>query len=202
MRRIAEHPPGFDPAAPWTDLGEPLRRRTRIFEELQVQRRSPHTTREHTYVKLACPEWVNVIAFTSDLELLIVEQFRHGIDEPTLEIPGGVCDAGEAPEAAAHRELLEETGHHSDAWHALGACLPNPAIQTNRCHFYLALDARPLRALDLDPSEEIRLWAFRWSEWEAKLRSAEVQHALVLTAFFRLGQWPGWPALERRLAAS
>jgi 8-oxo-dGTP pyrophosphatase MutT (NUDIX family) len=172
---------------------------SRIFRQLQARRRSPHTGREHAFTRLLGPDWVNVIAFTEDLELLVVEQFRHGIDGPTWEIPGGGCDPGEAPDAAARRELEEEAGYRPGAWIPLGSCTPNPATQANRCHTFLALDCRPAAELSLDPAEELRLWAFGWGEWEDRLRSGEVHHALVLTAFLKLRLWEGWPELEGRL---
>jgi len=131
----------------------------------------------------------------------VVEQFRHGIDAPTLEIPGGGCDPGEHPAEAARRELREETGFVSKQWVALGSCTPNPATQNNRCHTFLALDCDPDGALELDPAEELQVWAFSWPEWQACMRSGEIHHALVLSAFQLLSLWEGWPELLRRLEA-
>jgi 8-oxo-dGTP pyrophosphatase MutT (NUDIX family) len=145
---------------------------------------------------------VNVIAFRAKKEggeLLVVEQFRHGIDASTLEVIGGVCDPEEDPTGTARRELLEETGHESPRWVSLGWCTPNPAVQNNRCHFFLALDCRPVAELHLDPSEELRVWAVPWGEWKEKLQSGEIHHALVLGAFFRLERWSGWKALQEEL---
>ena len=144
---------------------------------------------------------MNVVAFTRTGELLVVEQFRHGIDASTLEIPGGGCDEGEAPEVAARRELREETGFSSDRWVSLGSCTPNPATQTNRCHTFLALDCEPEGALELDPAEELQVWACAWADWEGRMRRGEIHHALVLTAFQLLSLWDGWPSLLQQLEA-
>ena len=201
MKLLHRHPEGFDPATPWAQESESIRQDSRLFQQIVAQRRSPHTGREHAFYRLRGPDWVNVVAFTRTGELLVVEQFRHGIDAPTLEIPGGGCDPGETPAEAARRELREETGFVSGHWVALGSCTPNPATQNNRCHTFLALDCDPDGALELDPAEELQVWAFSWPEWLACMRSGEIHHALVLSAFQLLSLWEGWPALLRRLEA-
>ena len=201
MRLLYRHPDGFDPATPWIQEGEEIRQDSRIFRQILARRRSPHTGREHVFHRLQGPDWVNVVAFTREGELLVVEQFRHGIDSPTLEIPGGACDPGEAPLEAARRELREETGHVAAQWIPLGVCTPNPATQDNRCHTFLAAGCQAAGGLDLDPSEELQVWACTWADWEARLRRGEIHHALVLAAFLHLQLWAGWPDLRRELAA-
>ena len=203
MRLLRRSPDSFDPATPWIQEEESVRQDSRLFRQVVARRRSPHTGREHAFYRLQGPDWVNVIPFTREGELLVVEQFRHGIDAPTLEIPGGSCDEGEAPRESAERELLEETGFRAAHWVHLGWCAPNPATLTNRCHTFLALDCEPAGdgSLDLDFSEELQVWACPWPEWEDRLRSGAIEHALVLTAFFKLDRWEGWPELRARLMA-
>jgi ADP-ribose pyrophosphatase len=199
MRLLLCHPEGFNPATPWMQESESVRQDSRLFRQIVAQRRSPHTGRGHAFYRLQGPDWVNVVAFNRAGELLVVEQFRHGIDEPTLEIPGGGCDPGETPFESARRELLEETGHASGSWVELGYCTPNPATQNNRCHSFLALDCDPHGALELDPAEELQVWACPWQEWQALMRNGEIHHAMVLSAFQLLSLWEGWPALLQRL---
>ena len=201
MKLLHRHPEGFDPRTPWAQESESVRQDSRLFRQIVAQRRSPHTGREHAFYRLQGPDWVNVVAFTKAGELLVVEQFRHGIDEATLEIPGGGCDQGEEPAEAARRELREETGFVSKQWVALGSCPPNPATQNNRCHTFLALDCEAEGALELDPAEELQVWAVSWPEWQARMRRGEIHHALVLSAFQLLSFWDGWPVLRQRLEA-
>lgn len=200
MRLLATHSPGFDPARAWIQGEVKTRSEGPVFRQTLARRRSPHTDLEHAFVRLEGPDWVNVVAFNEAGELLVVEQYRHGIEEATYEIPGGCGDPDETPLDAARRELREETGHVSGTWVELGFCTPNPATQNNRCHSFLALDCRPDGPLELDRTEELRLWAFTWAEWEARLKDGEISHALVLTAFLRLFLWEGWPDLHRRIS--
>ncbi|HET6331148.1 MAG TPA: NUDIX hydrolase [Holophagaceae bacterium] len=201
MKLLRQHPELFDPATPWIQEGESIRQDSRLFRQVVATRRSPHTGREHAFYRLQGPDWVNVIPFTEDGDLLVVEQFRHGIDAPTLEIPGGSCDEGETPLESARRELREETGFEAREWTGLGQCAPNPATLGNHCHTFLALGCQAVSGLALDPSEELRLWACPWTEWAELLRSGRIEHALVLTAFFKLDRWTGWPALRHELEA-
>lgn len=200
MRLLASHSESFDPSRPWTVLSTVSEHDGRILRMVQTRRRSPHTDRETSITRLACPQWMNTLAFTEAGDLLVVEQFRHGSERASLEIVGGVSEPGEPPLETARRELLEETGHASDRWIALGSCAPNPAIQDNRCHFFLALDCRPVAELKLDPSEELRVWAMSWSEWEGLMKRGEVDHALVLAACLRLALWEGWDSLKANLS--
>ena len=62
-------------------------------------------------ITLDAPDWVNIIPITSHNKVVFVEQFRYGIENTTLEIPGGMVDSGESNQIAAERELVEETGY-------------------------------------------------------------------------------------------
>ena len=59
---------------------------------------------------LEYPDWVNVIAITKEGEMVMIRQYRHGVDRCDYELCAGVIEPDEDPEAAARRELLEETG--------------------------------------------------------------------------------------------
>jgi len=202
MRLIAQVYPHFDPGAQWLDGDSRVIAESPIFELLKLKRESPQSHIKADIYRLSCPEWVHVIPFTAPdagLELLVVEQYRHGVDRASLEVPGGLCDPGEDPLDSAKRELLEETGHVSNDWTSLGSCSPNPAIQNNQCHFFLALNCVPIRDLVLDPTEELRLWAMSHPEWKARLESGEVHHSLVIAAFQRLYMSKAWAPLQQQI---
>lgn len=131
-------------------------------------------------------DWVNVIALTPADEVVLIRQYRVGIAKVCLEIPGGMVDEGEDARTAAARELVEETGYTSDNWRLLGTVSPNPAIQNNYLHTYLALDARRTDAQRLDGSEIVTVETRSLAAVTDALRRGEIEHALVVTAFAHL----------------
>jgi 8-oxo-dGTP pyrophosphatase MutT (NUDIX family) len=147
---------------------------------------NPHDGSIHRRVVIEAPDWVNIIPLTVDDQVVMIRQFRFGIGASTLEIPGGMVERGEDPQTAALRELEEETGYRADRVIALGKCHPNPAIQTNRCHSFLALGCRQVHQGMPDTGEEIQVELHPKASIPNLIRNEEITHALVLFAFLRL----------------
>lgn len=158
----------------------------RIFKTLFVDAAHPRTGEVKRFSLLECVDWVNVIALTRDDRVVLIRQFRPGTNRVCIEIPGGMIDASESPAAAAARELEEETGYTSGQWRPLGTAAPNPAIQNNYLHSYLALDAEPTSAPRPDSGEVLALETASLPEVHAMLRDGRIDHALVITAFAHL----------------
>jgi 8-oxo-dGTP pyrophosphatase MutT (NUDIX family) len=164
----------------------------RIFRMRRNWRESPRTGREHEFVVLDCPDWVNVVALTADGRVVMVEQFRQGTATIDLEVPGGVMDPGDAsPVATAIRELEEETGYRGRNARVVGTIAPNPAIQSNTCHTVLIEDCEPAGVVAFDPGEDIRTRLVPVDQLPALVAEGGIRHSLVVVAIYHF-------ELERR----
>jgi len=170
--------------ARWEKGAEHVVSKSRILELRAVRYRHPGRARDGEFVVLAVPDWVNVLALTPAGHLVLVRQFRFGIDDFSLEIPGGVIEPGEDPVAAAVRELREETGYAGTAARLIGSVHPNPAIQNNRCHLVLVEGAERRAATEWDADEEIEVTTAPVDEVLEWARSGRITHSLVLCALF------------------
>jgi ADP-ribose pyrophosphatase len=153
-----------------------------IFEARRTTRTSPTTGKNHTFVGLRACDWVNIVAFKNDGEMLLVSQYRHGTDAVTLEIPGGAVDPGEDPAVAAARELEEETGFRPGTLAFLGRVEPNPAFLDNSCWTYLALECTEDGELQPDGTEEIEISSTTLDGFTALIDSGAIRHSLVIAA--------------------
>jgi 8-oxo-dGTP pyrophosphatase MutT (NUDIX family) len=118
--------------------------------------------------------------------VVLIEQFRHGTEEVTLEIPGGIVDRGEDPLAAGLRELREETGYEGGEARLIGRVTPNPAIMNNHCHTVLVRGARRAGAQQLESNEEIAVRLEPRERIDGLVRGGSIEHALVVAAFHHL----------------
>ena len=110
------------------------------------------------YYALEYPDWVNIVVLTPELEIVMVRQYRHGVSEVLLELPSGTLEpADNGPAAAVSRELMEETGFKAEEIIHTGRAFANPAIQVNSVWSFLALDAKVVSQLQLDPGEGIEV---------------------------------------------
>jgi len=180
----------------WDKQGESVLTQTRIFDLRTARYRHPVRQTERDFYVVHSPDWVNVIALTPDHQLVLVRQFRFGVDDFSIEIPGGVMDLGEDPLAAGLRELREETGFVGQNARIIGRVHSNPAILSNACHFVFVEQVVRGAELEWDTDEEIEVATVPVDEVLAMAQSGKISHSLVLDALFYF--WPLWLELKKR----
>jgi ADP-ribose pyrophosphatase len=128
--------------------------------------------------------WANIVALTKTGEVILVRQYRHGVENVLWEFPGGVVEDGEDPMEGAKRELLEETGYAATSLIQVGKLYPNPAFQTNTLYCYLALDAEEVGVQNLDAGEDIEVGLVPLDKVVEMAKCGEFPHALMTAVLF------------------
>lgn len=171
---------------PWKTLEKKLllERRWLSISEERVQ--LPNGTIIDEFHVMHTPDWAGIIAVTgegsAEDDIVLVEQYRHGLGGVSLELPAGVIDAGETPLAAAQRELREETGYTARAWQPLIVVAPEPARATHRAHFFVATGATAAGPAQPEASEVIAIRRTPLHDLMAEIDSGRMVHAAHIAA--------------------
>ncbi len=162
---------------PWTVLGSRYLLK-RWWMNLRVDHvRLPNGHELEEFHVVEYPDWVCAIPLTPGGELVMVEQYRHGVARLSLEFPAGALEADEPPEAAARRELEEETGYVAEAWEPVGVCAQEPSKHNNYAHIFVCRNARPGGRPHPDDGEQLALRLVRPAEARRLLDEGALIHA-------------------------
>ena len=101
-------------------------------------------------------ESVAAVPLLDDGRVVLVEQWRHPVEQALLEIPAGIVDPGEQPAEAMRRELTEETGYAAGRLELLLSTYLAPGYSQELIHIFLAQDLQPAEA-DPDDDEILRV---------------------------------------------
>lgn len=132
------------------------------------------------------PDFVVVAALTREGKLILVRQYRHGVEKVLLELPAGMIEDGETPEQAAARELLEETGYQSARMEFLFKTAPNATNCNNYAYCFLAQDAEKVAGQNLDPTEDLVVEAVPIDEAGQILRAGGFEQAVHIAILYRV----------------
>jgi len=154
------------------------------FKHVEIQRcRLPNGEEFPKYYIDRYQDWVNVVALTPENDFIFVKQYRHAFGQVTLETPAGTLDPGENdPFTGAQRELVEETGYVPGTMIKLGSLAPNPAIQDNLVHIFLATNCIKKGRQQLDLHESIEVILIKQQDIYREIARGTFVHALALVA--------------------
>lgn len=170
-------------SAPWETISSELHSDCKIFSVHRHKRKSSLSGKVFDFFSISGHDWVNIIPITGDRKVIMVRQFRHGILQTTLELPGGALHENEDPVVGGMRECAEETGFSGANGEIIGFSYPNPAIQQNKISFVLMKDSKLSQPQNLDPAEEIDVELVNLNEIPTLIKNQTINHALVITAF-------------------
>jgi ADP-ribose diphosphatase len=109
--------------SPWMEI---------IAREVEFAQGAQH----ELYHAVGQQDYIAIVALTPDGRIPIVRQYRPAVERFTWELPAGLVDKGEQPEACCKRELMEETGFPAKAVHALGVYATCTARLSNQVHSF------------------------------------------------------------------
>jgi 8-oxo-dGTP pyrophosphatase MutT (NUDIX family) len=163
------------PIEPWHLLESIYSFRDRWLKVRSDTVRLPGGKTLSPYHVVEVADWVNVVAISEAGNVILVEQYRHAVKRVLLEIPAGHVDPKEDHEAAARRELLEETGYGDGDWYALGELHPAASRFANQVYSYLALGVRKLGEPLHEESETLHVREIPWAGFVAGLQSGKLR---------------------------
>lgn len=126
-----------------------------------------------------------IIAITDKQEVLVERQYRHGVEKILLEVPAGAVEPEEAPEAAACRELMEETGYRATNLEFLFKVAPNASSSSNYAWCYLARDVVQLGCQKLDDTEALEVSTIPLQKIRQMIQAGEFEQAVHVAALYR-----------------
>lgn len=127
------------------------------------------------------PGAVAILPLVDAEHVVLLRNHRFILNEILWEIPAGTLEPGEAVEAAAVRELIEETGYQAKEWRKLLEFYPSPGVLSERTHLFVAseLTAGVMRP-EID--EQLEPHVVAWSQALAWTRDGTIRDAKTLVA--------------------
>ena len=159
--------------------------------------RFPDGTEFEPFYSYSRRDYVVIVPFDEDGNLICVRQYRQGIEQVTTEFPAGgierndgkeyrtLEDSGDSEEAleAAKRELTEETGYESNEWKHLITIPSNATIADNYAHVFMAKGCRKVSGQQLDDTEFLNVYKLSQEQLEELVRTGGFQQCVHVMAW-------------------
>jgi ADP-ribose pyrophosphatase len=158
----------------WERLGTEKLYETPYFVLRSDRLRLPGGAIKDPYYVVERPDAAIIFPLTREGDVVLVRQYRPPLQRMELGLPAGLVDEGEKPEAAARRELLEETGHSGGEWELLGSLASSPSLKDNWAYLFLARGVEETSAPDPDEHELVEVIKVSVEDLHALIRSGEI----------------------------
>ena len=135
---------------------------------------------------------VAVVPVLRDSSIVMLWQFRHPHGKTHWEVPAGRIDENENAQAAAQRELLEETGYRSRRLVPLAGFYPTNGISPHHAQLFAALDCELVQRPEPGPCERFSVHVLSESEVRGRLLRGDFEDGFTaLALFYYLARAPG-----------
>lgn len=166
--------PNEGSAEAWERLSSEKLLQTPYFTVRSDKLRLPDGEIKDTYYVLERPDAAIIFPVTQEGTVPLVRQYRPPLERMELGLPAGLVDTGEDPEAAARRELQEETGCAGGEWQALGTLASSPSLKDNWAYLYLARGVEKVSGQNLDEHERLDVVEVPVGEMRGLVHSGQI----------------------------
>ncbi len=177
-------------SAAWERLRSERLLQTPYFALRSDKLRLPGGAVKDPYYVVERPDAAIIFPLTGEGEAVLVRQYRPPLERMELGLPAGLVEEGEKPEAAARRELLEETGYSGGEWEPLGTLASSPSLKDNWAYLFLARGVEEVAPPDPDEHELVETVRVPIGELLGLIRAGEIVSssgvAAVMLALERL----------------
>lgn len=135
------------------------------------------------YHHIQLQDWTLIFALTSNGQIVVENQYKHGLGKMALVLPAGGIEDGETPDVAAQRELLEETGYKAENWNCLGSFLTHGNYGLGRAHVFKAENARLIAEPSSGDLETTEILIMNLEDFAAAIKSGQVELWGSMAAF-------------------
>ena len=110
------------------------------------------------FYHIELPEYVMILGKDHQGKILVLKRFAPALRKLVWDFPSGTLEKGEAPETAAKRELLEETGYEAQHWQNAGTFTPNGSKGCGKGHFFIAQGLKKTASPRKDDTEVLKIF--------------------------------------------
>ncbi|WP_119069841.1 NUDIX hydrolase [Rubrobacter indicoceani] len=161
-------------AGRWEHLSSEVLLETPFFRLRSDALKLPDGAVKDSYYILERDDAAFVLAVDEDGNVPLVRQYRPPLGIMELCLPAGLVDPGEDPEAAAKRELLEETGYAGGRWERVAKLSSSPGLKSNWAHVFLARGVEKVSSGDPDEFERLEVFTVSVAELGRLVRRGEI----------------------------
>ncbi len=134
---------------------------------------------------LEYPDWTMLIGMDKDGQLILVEQYRHGLGRLSLEFTSGMLEKGEQAMDGALREFEEETGYVATKVSEIGTMVEDPYRHNNKAYAFFSFPVKNSGIVKMDETEDLALVCLTPLQLHQAILDGRMVHGLHIGTFYR-----------------